>query len=91
VGELRQAEVQDFDLSAARDEDVGRLDVAMHDVARMRGLERLGDLDAVVEQLIHRERLAVDAAPQRLAIEEFHDEERQVAVLADVVDAQMCG
>ena len=47
---LGEAEVEHLRLAALRDEDVRRLDVAVHDPARVRGLERVGDLRAEIEQ-----------------------------------------
>ena len=43
VGDARDAEVQHLGLVAPRQEDVGRLDVAMHDAARMGIGQRVGD------------------------------------------------
>ena len=42
-------------MSARRDEDVPRLDVAMHDAGAVRRIERVGDLDAQLEQLVERQ------------------------------------
>ena len=48
--QLRQSEVEDFGLTAFRNEDVGRLDVAMDNFFGVRGVERVGDLDGQGEQ-----------------------------------------
>ena len=53
---LRQAEIEDLCLTALRDEDVRRLDVAMNDLLLMRGVERIGSLNRQLEQVGHRER-----------------------------------
>ena len=43
---LRQAEVQDLGLPAPRDEDVRGLEVPVHDVLGVGGVQRVGDLHA---------------------------------------------
>ena len=58
----------------------------MDDAGGVRGVERIGDLHGEVEQRVDRQRRAVDAVAQRLAVEQLHDEERQIAVPADVVE-----
>ena len=52
--ELGQPEVEHLGASVRGDDDVGRLDVAMDDAARVRGLERRRDLRAEIEGLGHR-------------------------------------
>ncbi len=56
--ELGQAEIENLGLAALRDEDVGRLDVAMYDPAGVCRVERVGDLDGDIEQLVDFERAA---------------------------------
>jgi hypothetical protein len=73
-------------LSAHGNEDVRGLDVAMHDAARMRGVESVGNLDADIEELVYRERAAGDSLAQSLAFEQFHDEKRLAIMFADIVD-----
>ncbi len=68
-------------------EDVGRLDVAVHDEAGVRALQAFGHLHGDVE---NARRLALPAREpplHRLAFEQFHDDERAAAVVADVEDA----
>ena len=48
---LRQAEVEDLDLSFRRHHDVRRLQVAVDDAALVRGAQRIDDLDGVLERL----------------------------------------
>jgi len=45
-----QAKVHDFGHLVIGNDDVGRLDVAMHDVARMSSAQPAGDLDSQVER-----------------------------------------
>ena len=84
-GELGNAEVEHLGLAAAGDEQVGRLDVAMDDGGAVRGVERIGDLDAEVEQVVERQRAARDALLERLALEQLHHHEVLALLFADVV------
>jgi hypothetical protein len=47
----------------------------MDDAALVRGVERVGHLDADVEQAVEAERAAGDPPVQRLALEQFHRDE----------------
>ena len=47
--DLRQAEIQDFDLPTGRDEDVRRLNVAVHNSLAMRRLQCVCDLHGEVQ------------------------------------------
>ena len=82
----REAEVEDFHVAGARDEDVAGLQVAMDDAAIVRGGKGPGDLHAVLERLADRHRTARDDRRERLAVEQLGDGVRGRAVLADVVD-----
>ena len=52
----------------------------------MRGVERVGDLDAEIEDLVDRQRLAGDVLIERLPVEQLHRDELPALELADVVD-----
>ena len=84
---FREAEVEDLHDAVVGHEDVGRLDVAVHDEARVRALQAFGHLHGDVEDA---RRLALSAREpplHRLALEQLHDDERAAAVVADVEDA----
>ena len=49
---LDQSEVEDLGVTARGDENVGRLDVAMHNASGMRGVQRVGDLDGKRKQCL---------------------------------------
>jgi hypothetical protein len=68
--------------AVARDEDVLRLQVAMHHAARV----SRGDLCAVVDRLAWRQRTVSEQVAQRAAIEQFHHRVGDGAVLAEIVD-----
>src|SRR6202034_1647247 len=52
AGLFGEAEVENFGVAAAGDEDVGGLDVAMDDAGGVSGVEGVGDFNADVEELI---------------------------------------
>ena len=57
-------------MAAAGDEDVRRLDVAVDDPGGVRGIQRVGDLDAERQQRVDLERAAGDALLQRRALQD---------------------
>ncbi len=44
--DLRQSKIEDLAVAPLGDEDVGRLDVTMHDPLRVRRIESVGDFHA---------------------------------------------
>ena len=85
-------EVRDLRRALLVDEHVLRLDVAVDDLALVRGAERARDLDRVGDRLGDRQaRVAADALLERLALDVLEDDVRRrmvrVALLAGVDDA----
>src|SRR5262245_338876 len=58
----------------------------MDDALRMRRLERVGKLDADLDDVADLERPLVDAIAEVLALERLHDDEGCPLVLADIED-----
>ena len=83
---LRQSEIHDLDLSARSDEDVGRLDVAVHHALGMRRIQRIRRLDRQIQQFVQLERCAVDPFLDSLAFQMFHHQEWPALVTVDVVE-----
>ena len=83
-----EAEVEDPDPAPGGFEpDVGRLDVAVDQPARVGRRQPLGDLAADPERLVdRRSALATEPGVERLPLEQGHGDEGDPAVLTDVVD-----
>ena len=100
LGQLGDAEVQELDALAAGklgigdQHDVVGLQVAMHHLTGMRGLQHRRDLTSNVQRIGRRQRsFAIDARPQGLASQVFHrqigDPLTGVAAVEDTHDAGM--
>jgi hypothetical protein len=88
---LGQAEVQNFGVHAIGDKNIRGLDVAMHDAFAVRGVERVGNFDAEVEQRFEFERASADRMFQSFSVEAFHGQVGVAGVLADVVNGADVG
>ena len=73
--ELREPEVEHLDQAALGAHQVGALDVAMDDAARVRFVQRVGHLDPDLDHFAHRQRTLRDARRQQLAVDVLHDDE----------------
>jgi hypothetical protein len=90
--DARDAEVRDLERAAVRQDQVRRLDVAMHDPAIVRVLQRLQELRHDRDDLRQLElRLAVEVFPQARAVDVFHGDVSHVGVLAVLVDRDDVG
>ena len=83
--ELGEAEVEHLDQATFGPHQVRALDVAMHDAARVRFVERVSHLQADLDDLADCERALRDTRRQQLAFHVLHDDEVGAARFADVV------
>src|ERR1035438_7432720 len=74
-GDFRQPEIENLRLTSIRDEGVRGLDVPMDDSLRMCRIESICDLDSQIEHRIDLQRLASDAVPESLSLQQFHGDE----------------
>jgi hypothetical protein len=71
------------------EQHVLRLEVAVHHAAAMRVVESISNLSQNARALVERERaIALEAVPQRLTLDERHDEVQESVCLAGVVQRQ---
>ena len=88
----RDAEVGDLDVARAREQDVARLHVAVHDTGAVRERERGADLGRDLGRLVRIERaLAADEVAQGATFDVLHHDEVRAGFLAPVVDADDVG
>src|SRR4029453_18973677 len=73
-------EVEEFH-AFRRHEDVRRLEIAMDDLFPMCGVEGTCDLSRVEQRLVERQRPL-----ERSTLDVLHDQERDVVLMADVVE-----
>ena len=84
--QLREAEVGDLHAAVAIEQHVLRLDVAVHDAAVVRELQRVADLRDDAQRLRGRQPSRALHLPQVHAVDELHQQVVQAARLAEVVD-----
>src|SRR5262249_24384680 len=70
--ELRNAEIHNLGVSAFRDKNIGRLNVAMNNPHLVGSVQCIGDLDSEIEQSFDFESLAAYQLTQRLPLQKFH-------------------
>ena len=91
IRQLRQPKIEDLGLPAGSQKNVGRFQVAMHDALVVGDIERIGNLDSDVEDLIQRKRMAVDLLGEAFAFEQLHGDEVLPIALLDGVDGADVG
>ena len=80
---LSQTKIQHLGLAALRDENIGGLNVPMHDALGVRGVERVGDLNRQVEQGIDLNGLGLNAMLEGLPLQKLHHDKGLAFVFAD--------
>ena len=88
---LGEAEVEYFDAAFVGDHHVGGLEVAMDNALVVSSGERIGECAGNLENLLHRQAASADDAVERLALDQFHGEEVDVAGLFDGIDGNDVG
>src|SRR5208282_2088665 len=81
-----QSEIKNLGVTALGDENVRSLDVAVNDASRVRGVERIGDVDGDGEKKFGFQRAPRDTMPQGDAVEKLHGEEGLPVLLANIVN-----
>ncbi len=89
--ELRQAEVEHLHLPGRRHENVGRLDVAMHDSLGVRRHQCIRDLHPHVEHFLQHHGMSRDVLLQAFAVELLHHDERVPVIVFNTVDGADIG
>ena len=86
VGHLGQPEIQHLHRAVRPQDDVARLQIAVHDALLVGVFQRLGDLPGDLERLIQRYRALPDSLRQSGTLDEFHHKVigAHVVELADV-------
>ena len=86
--QLGQAEIQHLHRSALGNKDICRLDVAMDNAFSMGGVERIGQLNAPVQQAIQRQPARAQTTIQGVALQQLHGDKRlrRLAGLLDRVN-----
>lgn len=81
----------DLRVSIGEQEDVGRLQVTVRDAFAVRRGESARDGDRDLHRLANRHRPLREAIRQRLAHEQFGDDEQLVVFDADIVESENAG
>ena len=82
---LGQSEIKNLRVPALGDENIRRLDIAVHDPLRMSGIESVGNFDGQRENQFRFQRTPADAVLQRHAVEILHGDEGPAFALVNFV------
>ena len=89
--QLGDAEVEDFDPAVDGDEDVLRLQIAVHDALLVRCGETVGQLRGAVQRRVRPQGAGGEGPAQRLSVEQLGHHVRAALVRPDVEDGQHAG
>ena len=73
-------------MSALGDKNVGGLDVAVNDSFGVRGIQGISNLNPKFQELFDFERLARDALPEGLALQQFHHDVGLAMLLTNLMN-----
>ena len=88
---LGEPEVEQLGLVSGGEEHVGRLQIAVDDVAGVGRAQGIGNLNADLHHALRAQRAVGHHFAQAAALEQLHHHERTAAGLADVVDGADVG
>ena len=88
--QLRQTKVQELRTRLGQ-HDVAGLQITVRDSLAVRLVERVGDLDGVLQNLFERKRTFLEAFRQRLPFEMLHHQEISAVLAPDVVERANVG
>ena len=82
-----QPKIHHLDVTVSGEHDIGRLQIAMNNVAAVGGLQGLGDLHACLKSFVQRQRSLLDPIFQGLSLDMFHGDNRLLDQYADNDDS----
>src|SRR3954447_3057 len=90
-GRSRAAEVQQLEVARRADHDVRRLQIAVDNPSVVRSVEAGGDLNSVTDGTREWQTVAADDLRQRMAVDEFHDQDGATAAVFPSIDTGDAG
>ncbi len=86
AGKLRESEIENFDVTASGDKNVGGFDVTMDDAFCVGGIEGVGDFGGEGDELVEFDGTSGDGVLEGGAFEIFHGDESAAIFFADVIN-----
>jgi hypothetical protein len=85
-GQTGESKIEELRFPTLSDEDVSRLDIAVHDAAPMCRIQRIRDRGRNLDTLPHRNGTRRSTRAEGLPFQQFHDQIWRGGVCANVVD-----